>query len=579
MAAVLAFAFVLSYPMLTMKKSLSLLAALLLAACASQPVSMTPPAAAASAGQTVNVKLIAFNDFHGNLRTPMLGVSQPDPLNPEKSVTIAAGGAPYLAQLIQSLKAKNPNNVVVSVGDLIGASPLLSALFHDEPTIEAMNAMGLEFNAVGNHEFDKGASELLRMQRGGCHPKDGCQQGQFGGAQFSFLAANVIDEQTGTPLFPAYGIKRFEGIPVAFIGMTLKGTPLIVNRAGIAGLRFQDEATTVNALVPELKAQGVRAIVVVLHEGGIQTGEGGINDCKGISGAIVDIVKRLDPEVDAVVTGHTHQPYNCELNGKRVTSAFSYGRLLTEIDLQLDRRTGDVVHTDAKNLIVRAEGAGDATQQALINRYAAGATALEQRVIGKVPSWLATRRADVNGISPLGRLIADAQLAAMQGTKYGNAEIAVTNIGGIRVDLNPDANSLVTYNQLFTAQPFNNVLVTQSLSGAELVELLEQQISDDGKQLALQHSASLFYRWSAKRPKGSRVEVASIRINGQPIDLKRDYRLASSSYLANGSDGMTVMAKGRNVVSGPVEIDALVDFIAAGKPETISHADRALRVD
>ena len=295
-------------------------------------------------GSQVEVQILALNDFHGNLLPP--GGS-----GGRVGATLA-GGAAYLATHIENLEATNANTMVVSAGDLIGASPIQSALFHDEPTIEAMNEIGLDLNAVGNHEFDEGATELLRMANGGCHPTDGCQDGTpFGGADFDFLAANVVNTATGETLFAPYAIRNFNGAKVAFIGMTLEGTPLIVSAAGIQGLEFRDEADTVNALVPELREQGVEAIVVLVHEGGSPTALN-INGCAGVTGPIVDVVNRLDPEVDLVVSGHTHQPYNCVFNGIPTTSAYSFGRLVTDIDMRVDRATKDVTRLTINNRVV-----------------------------------------------------------------------------------------------------------------------------------------------------------------------------------------------------------------------------------
>ena len=256
----------------------------------------------------VAVTILAINDFHGNLRPPFGGISIADPKDQTKKIAVPAGGAEHMATLVKQLRAKKKNSVFVAAGDLIGASPLLSALFHDEPTIESLSQMGLEITAVGNHEFDEGKTELLRMQNGGCHPKDGCQgPAKFAGAKFRYLAASTIDKSTGKTLFPAYEVKEFEGIPVAFIGLTLKNTPNVVSPSGVVGLEFRDEAETINALVPQIRKRGIEAIVVLIHEGGFPTGD--YNECPGISGPIVDIVKKLDKAVDLVVSGHTHRAY------------------------------------------------------------------------------------------------------------------------------------------------------------------------------------------------------------------------------------------------------------------------------
>jgi 5'-nucleotidase len=258
-----------------------------------------------AAPATVDVAVFAINDLHGNLRPPMGGIAIPDSQDPTKKIAVAAGGVEYMATLIHQLRARHKNSVFVAAGDLIGASPLLSGLFHDEPTVESLSLMGLDVSSVGNHEFDKGVTELMRMQNGGCHPVDGCKGPHpFTGAKYRYLAANVIDKTTGKPVLPPYYVKMFDGVPIAFVGLTLKGTADIVAPSGIAGVEFRDEADTINALVPQLRAQGIEAIVVLIHQGGIPSG--GYNECPGIAGPIVDIVKKLDKAVDVVVSGHTH---------------------------------------------------------------------------------------------------------------------------------------------------------------------------------------------------------------------------------------------------------------------------------
>ena len=377
---------------------------------------------------TVDVQLLSINDFHGNLEPPA-GSSG-------RIGTIHAGGVEYLATHVRALEATNPNTVVVSAGDLIGASPLLSALFHDEPSIEAMNLIGLDFNAVGNHEFDEGAAELLRMQDGGCHPVDGCLDGDdFAGADFRFLAANVVREDNGKTLFPAYKIRSFAGAKVAFIGIVLEGTPTIVTPSGVAGLTFLDEADTVNALVPELKAKGVESIVVLIHEGGAQVAPAPYNGCVGISGAIVDIVNRFNPEVDAVLSGHTHNAYNCTINNMLVTSGSSFGRIVTDVNLTIDRATQEVVSMSAENKIVTRDVAKAADETALIAKYNAIAAPLANRVIGSITATI-TRTNNAAGESALGDVIADAQFdATNEPGGFGDAVVAFMNPGGIRADL------------------------------------------------------------------------------------------------------------------------------------------------
>jgi 5'-nucleotidase len=521
-------------------------------------------AGAAPTSPLVDVQLLAINDFHGNLDPPA-GSSG-------RIGSIDAGGVEYLATHIAQLEATNPNTLVVSAGDLIGASPLLSALFHDEPTIEAMNLLGLDFNAVGNHEFDEGAAELLRMQSGGCHPTDGCLDGDgFAGADFQFLAANVVRKDNGKTLFPAYKIRSVGGAKLAIIGVVLEGTPTIVTPSGVAGLEFKDEAETVNALIPQLKAKGVNAITVLIHEGGVQSGT--FNGCVGISGAIVDIVNRFDPAVDAVISGHTHQAYNCQLNNMLVTSASSFGRLVTDVDLTIDRATGEVTQMAANNLIVTRDVAKDAGQTSLLAKYRTFADPIANRVIGSITADI-TRTTNPAGESALGDVIADAQLAATAPAGFGEAVAAFMNPGGIRAELTyagsaaGEGDGNVTYGEAFSVQPFGNSLVTMTLTGAQIDQLLEQQFDNPtaGQNRILQVSNGVSYSWSASAATGSKVDPSLILLNGTPVDPNGAYRITVNSFLAEGGDNFTLLAQGTDRLGGAVDLDALVDYFAANSP-------------
>jgi 5'-nucleotidase len=479
----------------------------------------------------------------------------------------------YLATHIAALRAANPNTVVVSAGDMIGASPLLSALFHDEPTIEAFNLIGLDYNAVGNHEFDEGWAELVRMQEGGCHPVDGCLDGDdFAGASFRYLAANVVRDDNGKTIFPAYKMRSFAGAKVAFIGMTLEGTPSIVTPSGVAGLSFKDEADTVNALVPELKEKGIETIVVLIHEGGAQTGT--YNGCVGISGAIVDIVNRFDPEVDVVISGHTHNAYNCTINNMLVTSAASFGRLVTDVDLTINRETGEVVSMSANNVIVTRTVAKDSLMTALIAKYNAIAAPLRNRIIGSITADI-LRAGNTAGESALGDVIADAQLDATNDPGFGDAVVAFMNPGGIRTDLvyaqisGGELPGQVTYGESFNVQPFGNSLVTMTLTGAQIDTLLEQQFNGCGVQNAnriLQVSNGFTYSWSASAPACSKVDPASIKLNGVMIDPTASYRVTVNSFLADGGDNFAVLKLGTDRLGGAVDTDALEAYFQAFSP-------------
>ena len=545
-------------------------------AIAQSATQITTPAATTP----VDVRILAINDFHGYLR-PSPGIRIADPDDKTKKMIVPAGGSETMATLVRQLReqAANPKNTVfVAAGDLIGASPFLSAMFHDEPTIESLSMMGLEIASVGNHEFDEGKDELLRIQNGGCHPVDKCQGPHpFAGARFHYLAASTVEKDTGKTVFPAYEIREFEGIPVAFIGLTLKGTANIVSPPGIAGLEFKDEADTVNALVPELKARGVEAIVVLIHEGGYPTGD--YNECPGISGAIVDIVKKFDRAVDVVVSGHTHQAYVCEIDGRLVTSGDKYGTLVTTIDLKLDRASRDIVSAKADNVIVRTGAyARDPEQTALLEAYDKLAAPLGNRPAGSVSETL-SNIPDHAGESALGDIIADAQLAATQAVAKGGAVIAMTNPGGIRISLIKKDEGAVSYADLFASQPFRNQLVTLSLTGAQIKNVLEQQWHDPKLPRILQVSNGFSYSWDDARPYGDRVLADSLSLNGTRIDPAASYRVTVNNYLSVGGDGFTVLKDGTAPLVGAYDIDALYGYFRANSPIGPASGKRITRIN
>jgi 5'-nucleotidase len=526
----------------------------------------------------VELRILAINDFHGNLRPPPGGIRISDPDDKAKKITVPAGGAEHMATLLTQLRAGKSNTIFVAAGDLIGASPFLSAMFHDEPTIESLSMMGLELASVGNHEFDEGKDELLRMQNGGCHPIDGCQGPHpFAGARFRYLAASTIEKSTGRAIFPPYEIKRFGGIPIAFIGLTLKGTPNLVSPPGVAGLEFKDEAETVNALVPELKARGVEAIVVLIHEGGFPTGD--YNECPGISGPIVDIVKKLDKAVDVVISGHTHQAYTCEIDGRLVTSGDKYGTIVTAIDLKLDPATRDVISVRADNVIVRTGVyAKDPEQTALLEAYDKVAGPIASRVAGSVTASLSRMPNDA-GESVLGDLIADAQLEATRADDNGGAVIAFTNPGGVRNDITGRPDGAVSYADVFASQPFRNQLVTLTLTGAQIKNMLEQQWLDPARPRLLQVSKGFSYAWDNTKPFGQRVIADRMSLNGRRIDPATAYRVTVNNFLSVGGDGFTVLKDGAAPRFGIYDVDALYAYFQANSPISPIAPDRIARVN
>ena len=520
----------------------------------------------------VELRILAINDFHGNIATSSGSFG-------------GTGRADYLATNVEAAKAGADNAIFVSAGDLIGASPLISALFHDEPTIEAMNLMGLAINAVGNHEFDEGPDELLRMQYGGSHPVDGDLDGDpFLGADFEFLAANVEVDATGDTIFPPYTIRNYQGVKVAFIGMTLEGTPTIVTPSGVAGLTFLDEAETVNALVPHLQKNNIEAIVVLLHEGG--QSNGGPQDCgTELTGPIAEIVPQFDDAVDLVIAGHTNDEFVCEIDGKWVTMADTRGRLFTKIDVELNRVTKDMTVKTIENLPnLQAGVTPDAEVTALIDKYDALSAPLANQVIGTITSDI-SRSGNAAGESALGDVIADAQLAATAPAGFGDAVVAFMNPGGIRNNLlfassGPEADGEVTYGEAFSVQPFGNSLVTMTLTGAQIDTLLEQQFDNPavGSNRILQVSDGFTYQWSLSAPTGSKVDPASIMINGVVVDPAAGYRVTVNSFLAAGGDNFTVLVDGTNRLGGDVDLDALVAYFGANSPVSPGPQNRIVQI-
>lgn len=532
-----------------------------LAACATTPRQVTSPPT------PVEVQILAINDFHGNLEPP--GVSIEAAATDGQAIKIPAGGVAQLAAKARTLREGRPHTVTVSAGDMIGAAPLISSLYLDEPTVAAMNLVGIEYNAVGNHEFDKGSAELVRMQAGGCEKhtqRTPCAIEPFKGAIFKFLAANVV-RADGSTLFPGTAIKDFGPVQVGFIGMTLKETATLVTPAGVAGLTFADEASTANAAVPALKAAGADAIVLLIHQGGRSSG--GYNDksCPDFDGDIVPILDKLDPAIDVVVSGHTHAAYICErprAGGKPLllTSAGRYGTLISDIRLTVDPAGGVSAHR-ADNIIVRTDGLADPEVGTIVARYAAAAKTQTERVVGKLSAPLNREPTPSREISG-GDFIADAQLAA---TRDRGAQIAFSNSGGVRADINPGPGGAVTYGQIAAMQPFGNVLMIKTLTGAQLKALLEQQFDSGTNKVErpniLLPSKGFFFAYDLSKPAGSRI--VEMKLDGKPIDPAARYRVTVVNFLATGGDNFTVLKEGTDTVdTGIVDVDATEAYLKAG---------------
>ena len=524
---------------------------------------------------TVDVQVLAINDLHGALE-PASGTNG-------RIGTTDAGGIEYLATHLARLRRTNPNTVIVSAGDNIGATPLLSSLSHDEATIEALNLAGLDVSAVGNHELDEGWWELRRVQDGGCHPIDGCLAGTtFKGAAFSYLAANITLDpsqadsgmlaraglQGSAPrrLFPPYTIRELGGVRVGFIGLTLQGAPSIIIPDSVRGLTFGEEAAAANEAASALREQGVRAIVVVMHQGGDQQGRN-VNGCDRISSDLRDLSTRMSDDIDVIVSGHSHQSYNCTIDGKIVTSAASGGRLITDIDLRIRRSDGEVVAKLARNRIVTRDVPKDPAQSGIIARYSPVAEKVGGRVIGTITGSL-MRTTDAAGESTLGRVIADAMHDGAREAHIGDVDVAFWNSGGIRADLVAPAGAAstpVTFAQIFSVLPFANELIVKSLKGDALLRLLEEQFGPVRTRI-LQVSSDLTYAYDASRPRGQRVDRTSVRIDGAPLIPDRTYRVATSNFLWGGGDDVTALGAGTDPVTVGVDVEIVAAYFSRRSP-------------
>jgi predicted extracellular nuclease/2',3'-cyclic-nucleotide 2'-phosphodiesterase (5'-nucleotidase family) len=536
----------------------------------------------------IELQVLGINDYHGHLQ----------PNTPGNVAGVAAGGAQYLARKLSQLRAGHVNTLTVAAGDLIGGSPAFSGLFHDEPSVESLNAMQLDVSSVGNHEFDEGVTELLRMQDGGCHPVDGCYfpDDPYAGADFQWLAANVVSESTGETPLPPYWIHEVDEVKVGFIGMTLEATNTLVAADGIVGWEFLDEAETANALVPVLQSEGVEAIIVLLHEGGSQTPPpGAVDACVGISGPIVAINAALDPEIDALITGHTHLPYNCVLpdpagQPRIVTSAYSYGRVVTELNLVLDTMTNDVrrdVSTARNHTVDQRILAPDPVQTAIIDKWQPLFDASGNTPVGTISADI-NRGGDPPGSdrgveSAAGNLVADAQLWA---TSYNGAQIAFMNPGGVRSDLTyaqsgTEGDGVVTFGEAFTFQPFGNTLKTFGMTGAAIVSVLEEQCQPAGSSRPFLHlgvSEGFTYDLSTTIVAGdcTAVEVTNVKLGGVDLDPAAMYVITVNSFLSTGGDNFGTFATvpDSSKLDGGVDLEALTNYLNTFGPVDPPSTDR-----
>ncbi|MFA9274477.1 MAG: bifunctional UDP-sugar hydrolase/5'-nucleotidase [Candidatus Aquirickettsiella gammari] len=524
-------------------------------------------ACATPQSQPIVLNLVAINDFHGHLEQEKFNVTRAADPAPTQ---LHGGGIELLGSYLQAWRQEDKDLIFVGGGDLIGASPAISALFADEPTLHGLGRLGMRVSALGNHEFDHGVQELQRQIKGGCEsprPDRACKfDGRFPGAQFSYIAANVLDQRNAQPFFPAYHIEEVKGVKIGFIGAVLRDTPMMVASDKLKGLNFIDEAEAINRTIPALKAAGVKVFVVLIHEGGTTTEAFDQPDCTQLKGPIVNIVKRLDPAIKLIVSGHSHTGFMCQVDGRTVTQAQMYGHLLTRIALTVDGNNHQVMKIDAKNVLMAPASLPIPDELShLMDKARKGSAAMINQPVARLALPVLSRKLNEAGESPMGNVVADAQLAAV---KSMGAQIAFMNNKGIRGNLETGKDNISTYGQNSTVLPFGNTLVLMSLSGAQIRTLLEQQMwlddeSPDGRNV-LQVSEGFTYTWDRKRPVGQRVLAETVKLNGVAIDDYAEYRIVANNFIAGGGDRLPMFGEGKNKVdTGLKDIDVFMQYIKA----------------
>jgi 2',3'-cyclic-nucleotide 2'-phosphodiesterase (5'-nucleotidase family) len=529
-----------------------------------------------------HVRVLSVNDFHGQLGDSK-AVVDGTPI----------GGAATLSAYVQRERAGNPNGTVfVSAGDAIGAAPPVSTLLRHHSTMAVLGAMGLDIATFGNHEFDYGYAEAIRLifgdeayaaardrqglpplkrRRRGANAVVGAQQGakqvaaardkpRWPGSPFPWVSANVVYEKTGKPVLPPYVIKEVDGVKVAFIGAVTGDLKNVTLARGIPNIKALDPITAINSYVPEIQAKGVKSIVVFIHEGGDTDKQ----DPTKLSGAIVELAEKLHPEVDAIVSGHSHKEYATTINGKQVVQAGNYVKALGVVELGIDRATGDVVTSSSR--LVRNDENGirpDPVVAGMVKRFEAAVAPKTQRVVTTLTAPL-TRVASPSGETTLGSLIADAQRA------FARTDIGLMNNGGVRQDV--DKTGKVTWGELFGVQPFANIVTRMELTGAEVLEVLEQQFPETGVPRTLQVSG-MTVEMDMTRPYGQRI-VKVTMADGKPLDPKKTYTVAANSFIADGGDGFKTLKKGRRRQEVGEDLQALVKFLEQGGKVPTGYQDR-----
>lgn len=476
----------------------------------------------------IEVQLLGVNDWHGQIDvTRKVGGQN-------------AGGAEYLAAYLKQREAENKNTLLIHSGDMTGGSSPASSLLMDEPTVEIMNELGFDIGTLGNHEFDRGVPELKRLLDGGYHEATG----DFEGANFPYVAANVVYKDSGKNLLPAYHIEKVNGISIGFIGIVTKDIKEVVIASALENIEVTDSAKAVDKAVAELKAKGVESIVVLAHAPATSKTDG-----TGATGESVALANAIDDEVDIILGAHNHAYSDAVVDNKLIVQAYSYGTAFTDIDLVIDPKTKDIVQKSAEVVTTFHSGIEpDAEIKAMVDGYKAEVAPLINREVG-TSSEAITKTGDASGESALGNLIADSQRAAM------STDIALMNPGGIRADL--DAGT-ITWGELYTIQPFGNQLVSMTYTGQQIKEVLEQQFT--ASNTTILQVSGLSYTYDKSAPIGSKITDLK-DVNGNAIVADTTYSVTLNNFLAGGGDGFTKLTGGINPVVGTVDLDALEAYI------------------
>ncbi|MEH7386486.1 bifunctional 2',3'-cyclic-nucleotide 2'-phosphodiesterase/3'-nucleotidase [Bacillus sp. JJ1521] len=478
----------------------------------------------------LKVQLLGVNDLHGQLDTVT------------KVGDLLAGHIEYLAAALKQEEATNPNTLILHSGDMIGGSPLISALFQDEPTIEILENIGFDAGTFGNHEFDEGIDELHRMMNGGDHPNGSVG---YDGMNFPLVAANAYDTRDGNLITDPYAVFTMEGEKIGVIGVVTQETPSMIVRKGNESLQITDEVEAINKYSEELKGQGIEAIIVLAHNPATQTGNTDSFDASRIA-------EQIDDEVDVIFAAHNHAMVNRVVDNKLIVQAYSYGSAFSDVEVEIDRVTGDIIHKSAEiKTVYQKDYTPDPEVAAIMKKYAEKAEPIKAQVVGQSLSTLEKNYPTVAnefGDFALGNLIADGMKAAM------NTDFAMMNGGGVR---SPLETGEVTFGDLFAIQPFGNVLNKVTLSGADLETVLNNQITDRGLDF---HIAGFKYTYTYDSTAKTGKVIDIFLPDGSKIDKTKEYTVVVNNYMT-GNLNYGIGALSTDLEVGPVDVDATVDFV------------------